>query len=61
MVFGQLTARESMRDLMLSLEAHQSKYYHLGFGSTLSCRNLGMANEKRNCKILEAFAYVLIA
>jgi hypothetical protein len=32
MVFGQLTARDSMRDLILSLEAHQSKYYHLGFG-----------------------------
>jgi hypothetical protein len=61
MVFGQLTARDSMRDLMLSLEAHQSKYYHLGFGSTVSRRNLGTANERRNCKIFEEFAYVLIA
>jgi len=61
MVFGQLTARDSMRDLMLSLEAHHSKYYHLGFGSTISRRNLGTANEKRNCKIFEEFAYVLIA
>ena len=60
MVFGQLTARDSMRDLMLSLEAHQSKYYHLGFGSTVSRRNLGTANEKRTCKIFEEFAYVLI-
>lgn len=61
MVFGQLTARDSMRDLMLSLEAHQSKYYHLGFGSTVSRRNLGTVNERRNCKIFEEFAYVLIA
>ena len=61
MVFGQLTARDSMRDLMLSLEAHQSKYYHLGFGPTVSRRNLGTANEKRNCKIFEEFAYVLIS
>lgn len=60
MVFGQLTARDSMRDLILSLEAHQSKYYHLGFGSTVSRRNLGTANENRNCKIFEEFAYVLI-
>jgi len=60
MVFGQLTARDSMRDLILSLEAHQSKYYHLGFGSTVSRRNLGTANEKRTCKIFEEFAYVLI-
>jgi len=61
MVFGQLTARDSMRDLILSLEAHQSKYYHLGFGPTVSRRNLGTANEKRDCKIFEEFAYVLIA
>jgi hypothetical protein len=60
MVFGQLTSRDSMRDLMLSLEAHQSKYYHLGFGSTISRRNLGTANEKRSYIIFEEFAYVLI-
>lgn len=60
MVFGQLTSRESMRDLMMSLEAHKSKYYHLGFGSSISRRNLGIANERRNCKMFEEFAYVLI-
>ena len=60
MVFGQLTSRDSMRDLMLSLEAHRSKYYHLGFGSTVSRRNLGKANENRSYKIFEEFAYILI-
>lgn len=60
MVFGQLTSRESMRDLMLGLEAHRPKYYHLGFGTTVSRRNLGTANEKRSYKIFEGFAYVLI-
>ena len=60
MVFGQLTSRDSMRDLILSLEAHKSKYYHLGFGATVSRRNLGTANEKRNYRIFEEFAYVLI-
>ncbi len=60
MVFGQLTSRDSMRDLLLSLEAHKSKYYHLGFGSTVTRRNLGKANEKRDYKIFEEFAYVLI-
>jgi hypothetical protein len=59
-MFGQLTARDSMRDLMLSLEAHQPKYYHLGFGSTVSRRNFGTANERRNYRIFEEFAYVLI-
>jgi len=60
MLFGQLTARDSMRDLMLSLEAHKSKYYHLGFGQSFSRRNLGTANERRSYKIFEEFAYVLI-
>ena len=60
MVFGHLTSRDSMRDLMLSLEAHESKYYHLGLGSTITRRNLGKANEKRSYKIFEEFAYVLI-
>ncbi len=60
MVFGQLTSRDSMRDLMLSLEAHKPKYYHLGFGPTISRRNFGKANEKRSYKIFEEFAYVLI-
>jgi len=60
MVFGQLTSRDSMRDLMLSLEAHRPKYYHLGFGQSVSRRNLGKANEKRCYKIFEEFAYVLV-
>lgn len=60
MVFGQLTGRDSMRDLLLSIEAHKSKYYHLGFGPTVSRRNLGTANERRSYKIFEEFAYVLI-
>ena len=60
MVFGQLTSRDSMRDLILSLEGHQPKFYHLGFGSTISRRNLGIANERRSYKIFEEFAYVLI-
>ena len=60
MVFGQLTSKDSMRDLMLSLEAHGTKYYHLGLGSTVTRRNLGKANEKRSYKIFEEFAYVLI-
>jgi hypothetical protein len=60
MVFGQLTSRDSMRDLILSLEGHQPKFYHLGFGSSISRRNLGTANERRSCQIFEEFAYVLI-
>jgi len=61
MIFGQLIGCDSMRNLYLKPDAHEKKFYHLGFGSSkLSRRNLGKANEKRNCKIVEEFAYVLI-
>ena len=32
MVFGQLSNRESLRDLIIALEAHQSMCYHLRLG-----------------------------
>ena len=35
MIFGQLTARDSMWDLMPSREAHNKKYYHLGWAKAL--------------------------
>ncbi|MFN8256276.1 MAG: DUF4372 domain-containing protein [Bacteroidales bacterium] len=60
LIFSQLTNRDSMRDLLLSLEAHRSKYYHLGFSASLSHRNLRIAYENRNFKIFVEFAYVLI-
>ena len=60
MIFGQLTARDSMRDLMLSLEAHNKKFYHLGLGKSVTRTNLGKANRNRDYKIYEEFAYVLI-
>ena len=31
MLFGQLSARESMRDTISSLEPHRQKHHHLGF------------------------------
>lgn len=36
MIFEQLIARNSMRDLMLSFKAHKKKRYHLGPGSTVT-------------------------
>lgn len=60
MVFGQLSARESLRDLILIIEAHKSKSYHLGFGKSITRSNLSKANENRNFKIFEEFADHLI-
>lgn len=61
MMFGQLGNRDSLRDLMVCIEAHSSKYYHLGFGKNVSRSNLANANEKRDCRIYEQFAYEMIA
>ncbi len=60
MIFGQLTNRDSLRDLIVAIEAHNKKIYHLGFGKSVTRSNLSKANENRNNKIFEEFAYYLI-
>lgn len=60
MIFGQLTNRDSLRDLIIAIDAHSRKTYHLGFGKNVTRSNLSKANESRNCKIFEEFAYHLI-
>jgi hypothetical protein len=60
MIFGQLTNRDSLRDLILAIEAHSKKTYHLGFGKSVTRSNLAKTNENRNFKIFEEFAYYLI-
>ena len=49
-----------MRDLMLALEVHQSKCYHLGFGSTVIHTDLGRVSWKSCRKIFKEFTYLLI-
>jgi hypothetical protein len=61
MMFGQLSSRDSLRDLLVCINAHKPKHYHLGFGKNISRSNLAESNEKRNCKIFEMFAYEMIA
>ena len=53
MIFGQLTGRDSLRDLLVSIEPHKPKYYHLGFGKGTSRSNFAAANENRDCRIFE--------
>jgi len=60
MIFGQLTNRDSLRDLIVAIEAHSRKTYHLGFGSSVTRSNFAKANENRSSKIFEEFAYYLI-
>lgn len=61
MVFGQLSGRDSLRDLLVSISAHKQKFYHLGFGKNVSRSNLANANEQRDYRIYEDFAYCMIA
>jgi len=61
MIFGQFTNRDSLRDLIVALNAHSGKSYHLGFGKSVTLSNLAKANLNRNCKIYEEFANHLIA
>lgn len=60
MMFGQLSNRESLSDLILCLQSQRSKYYHLGLGKGSSKANLAKANENRDFRIFEAFAQSLI-
>lgn len=61
MAFGQLGKRESLRDVCLCLEAHRTKLYHLGLPMTTKRSTLQDANEVRDYRIYEKFAYTLIA
>jgi hypothetical protein len=60
MVFGQLTNRDSLRNLIVALGAHRAKFYHLGFGSRVTLPTLARANICRDFRIYEEFVYLLI-
>ena len=61
MIFGQLSNRESLRDLIVAMEAHAGKLYHLGVGKSVTRSNLSKANEQRDCRIFEEYAKFMIA
>ena len=61
MMFGQLSNRAGLRDLIVALEAHWCKLYHLGMGKSVTRSNLSKANELRSYRIFEDFAYYLVA
>jgi len=60
MVFGQLTNREGIRDIINCLKAHQKKLYHLGIKNLVSHSTLSRANENRDWRIWSDFASYLI-
>ena len=60
MMFGQLSNRDSLRDLTSTISAHSNKVYHLGFGKNVTRSNLAKVNERREPRIFEEFAYHMI-
>ena len=52
--------RESLRDLIVSLEAHTGKLYHLGIDKSVTRSNLSKANEQREYRIFQEYATFMI-
>ena len=61
LIFGQLGRCSSLRDCVITLQAHGAKLYHLGIGKNVTRSNLSKANEQRDYHIFEDFAYYMIA
>jgi hypothetical protein len=53
MAFAQLTWRESLRDIEVSLSANATKLYAMGFRSAVKRSTLADANESRDCRYLD--------
>ena len=60
MMFGQFSNRESFRDLVVAMDAHIGKLYHLGIGKSVTWSNLRKANEQRSYRIFEEYATFMI-
>lgn len=61
LMFGQLSNRESLRDLIVALGAHHSKCYHLGIGNKPIARTtFARANQIRDYRIFEDFAFYMM-
>jgi len=51
MLFGQLTYRESISDIINCLKAHKNKVYHFGIKNLVAVSSLTRANESRDWQI----------
>lgn len=61
LIFGHLSFRKSLRDIVVCLNAHREKLYHLGFRSLVRRSTLADANEHRDWRIYRDYAALLIA
>ena len=60
LMFGQLSRRDSLRDLIVAVEAHRGKAKFLGFGDSVTRSNLAKTNQNRDYHIFEEFAYYMV-
>ena len=58
--FGQLTHRESLRDIVTCLQAQKNKHYQLGIRGNIARSTFAEANEKRDWRIYAELAQILI-
>jgi hypothetical protein len=60
MMFGQLTHRESITDIITCLEAQKNAVYHMGIKQVVAVSTLTRANECRDYRIYADFAAYLL-
>ncbi|GAK59403.1 transposase, IS4 family [Candidatus Vecturithrix granuli] len=61
MLFGQLSFRDSLRDIVICLQAQQPKLYHMGIRGPVTRSTFADANETRDWRMYAEFAMALIA
>ena len=57
LMFGQLTGKPSLRRFIIASAPIQKKFYSLGMGRNVTRSNLSKANNTRDYRIFEEFAY----
>src|ERR1700722_1324654 len=58
--FGQITYRESLRDIVICLKSKTALLYHLGFRGHITRTNLAYANKNRDWRLFQAVAEILM-
>lgn len=56
LMFGQLSYRDSLRDIVACLSVHQQKLYHLGFRTLPTLPTLAKANQNGAGRYIVTFA-----
>jgi len=60
MCFGQLSYRESLRDIVGCLNSRPQLLYHLGFRGRITRTNLAYANQHRDWRLFQSLAETLM-